>query len=263
MPAAGDVAQARLRARELLAAAIELGQAGLPRAELEHLAQTAQGVEHEARERARLVARGAAVRSRPAGDEDGHRHAHERVARESERRQLRVDIAKEEAHDHGQARGDAHGAHRVGVEDLEQLDVGRHGRDEAAAVGPGELGGAELAQRAEHEIADVREQPEGDVMVAALLDVVEDAAGDGHEGEGGDGRGQSPCKRPLPRRRERGRGGEHGDARRAAEPGDAACHREDHPSGKRPREAEHAPHDAGVTPVHRRPPRHRGRAAPW
>ncbi len=61
----------------------------------------------------------------------------------------------------------------MGVEDLEQLDVGGGQRDEISLVLAFQLGGRELAQHGEHLVAHEREDAKRQVMVAQLLAVTQ------------------------------------------------------------------------------------------
>ena len=70
------------------------------------------------------------------------------------------------------------------VEDLEQLDIRGDQAHELALAAALELGGGELAQGAKHQVANVCEQTECDVMVAELLAVVERPARDAAGGTG-------------------------------------------------------------------------------
>ena len=68
---------------------------------------------------------------------------------------------------------------RVRVKNLQQLNVsGQHG-DQVALVAALQLGGGQLAQHAKDLVPDERQQLERNKMVAALLRVVEHAAGHG------------------------------------------------------------------------------------
>ena len=62
------------------------------------------------------------------------------------------------------------------IEHLEQLDVRRDDGNEIALVASLKLGRTEPTQRAEHLIADAREELEGDEMVARLLRIAKSSA---------------------------------------------------------------------------------------
>ena len=65
------------------------------------------------------------------------------------------------------------------VKDLQQLNVGGQHGDQVALVAAFQLRGGELAQHAKDLVPDERQQLERNKMVAALLRVVEHAAGHG------------------------------------------------------------------------------------
>ena len=129
------------------------------------------------------------------------------------------------------------------IEDLEQLDIRGDEAHELALAAALELGGRQLAQGSEHQVADVREQAEGDVMVAELLAIMERSACDAADGTGGacgdktQPQGvvaQGSHKAKGAKRRDKC-GGKHADAAQ----GDSQYE----PSGQRAHESHHAPHD--------------------
>ncbi len=141
---------------------------------------------------------------------------------------------------HAEQHGDQHGRDGVGEEHLEQLDIrGDHGEQVAAAT-PLELRGRQAAQRAEHAVADEREQLECDEMVASLLAVAHHAAehgGDSHEAEhpGHRQRGRDAVGRRGGKRRRMGHGIEsrrYGHVRRPVHDGEHAVARQ-HGNGRR------------------------------
>ena len=62
------------------------------------------------------------------------------------------------------------------IEHLEQLDVRRDDRNEIALIAPLKLGRTEPAQRAEHLVANARQELEGDKVIACLLCIAEGTA---------------------------------------------------------------------------------------
>lgn len=83
----------------------------------------------------------------------------------------------------------------MGVEDLEQLDVGGGQGDEVSLVLAFQLGGRELAQHGEHLVAHEREDAKRQVMVAQLLAVTQRAAHDPADGDEDADRGQREGRR--------------------------------------------------------------------
>ena len=81
-----------------------------------------------------------------------------------------------QAHAGTEQQRDCRRGDRVRVEHLKQLDVRRDDRNEIALVASLKLGRTEPAQRAEHLIADAREELEGDEMVARLLRIAKSSA---------------------------------------------------------------------------------------
>ena len=81
-----------------------------------------------------------------------------------------------QAHAGTEQQRDCRRGDRVRVEHLQQLDVRRDDRNEIALIASLKLGRAEPTQRAEHLIADAREELEGDEMVARLLRIAKSSA---------------------------------------------------------------------------------------
>ena len=129
------------------------------------------------------------------------------------------------------------------IEDLEQLDIRGDEAHELTLAAALELGGCQLAQGSKHQVADVREQAEGDVMVAELLAIVErptrNAAGGAGSARGDKTQPQGVVTqsghKPKSAKRRDKCGGKHADAAQ----GDG----QHEPSGQRTHESHHAPHD--------------------
>ena len=101
------------------------------------------------------------------------------VSRECQKAKQRVIMPDEQTHDEREQRRDGRGRDRVRVKNLQQLNVsGQHG-DQVALVAALQLGGGQLAQHAKDLVPDERQQLERNKMVAALLRVVQHAAGHG------------------------------------------------------------------------------------
>ena len=82
----------------------------------------------------------------------------------------------EQTHAGTEQQRDGRRGDRVRVEHLKQLDVRRDDGNEIALVASLKLGRTEPAQRAEHLIADAREELECDEMVARLLRIAKSSA---------------------------------------------------------------------------------------
>ena len=115
---------------------------------------------------------------------DRDKNAHHRVACKGDQRDGRALRRDERRHAGGDDDGDRDGRYRMGVEDLEQLDVGGDERNEIALVASLELRGAECPQHGEDAVTDDGEQAECDEVVAILLAVVQKPARHRHDGEG-------------------------------------------------------------------------------
>ena len=244
----GPVVEQALNAHELARTAVELLQPTPAGTKLACLAQASQAVQHEPREVARKLAAPASRVARQPGEQHGHQRPHHKICDKSDQSEERVEAPHEHDHDDRGAYRYADGRDRVRVEHLEQLHVSGDGGDEAALVGPGELGGGQAPQRGEHPITYRGEQLEGDVVVAGLLDVMEHSAHDGHcHKNGDDARKREPGRmRDHTRRGEARRDGEDGDERRTQMAHDAEEHGERDGARHGARKAEHAPHDMQV-----------------
>ncbi len=156
-----------------LGAALHLLQAGGPCAVLQGFGQTAQAVQHKARQRPRSGAQPQAVR--PAGTGDGHRqcHAHHGVGRQGQRPQQRMIAADKPRQKDAEQQRDERRGDGVGVEYFQQLNVRSDDRNQIAFFPTFQLGGGQAAQGAEHFIPQQRQQFEGDEVVAGLLAVAQ------------------------------------------------------------------------------------------
>ena len=174
--AAGDTFETCGVLRKRVGLRIHLRQPLCPLPVLYRLRQAAQTVEHKRRELARFRAAAqagvlaAARRDKRDNDADCH------IRRQRQQPKRPMIMPDKQAHAGTEQQHDYHRGDRVRVEHLKQLDVRRDDRNEIALVASLKLGRTEPAQRAEHLIADAREELEGDEMVARLLRIAKSSA---------------------------------------------------------------------------------------
>ena len=118
------------------------------------------------------------------GRDQGQQHAQDRVGHERDARELGTHSQQKALKHNGADQSDGNGRDGVRVEDLEQLDIRGDQAHELALAAALELGGGELTQGAKHQVANMCEQTECDVMVAELLAVMERPACDAAGGTG-------------------------------------------------------------------------------
>ena len=224
---------------QLAQSAAAIGAAG----KLDGLGRAAQAVEHKGAQLACSLAALATGGAACLGRNQRQQHAQDRVGHKRDAGELRAYGQQEAFKDSGADQGDGNGRDGVCIEDLEQLDIRGDEAYELTLAAALELGGCQLAQGSKHQVADVREQAEGDVVVAELLAVVERPTRNA-AGGAGSARGdktqpqgvvtQSGHKSKGTKRRDKC-GGKHADAAQ----GDSQYE----PSGKRAHESHHAPHN--------------------
>ena len=169
----GDALHPRFRLRECIRARVHLRKAFGALAVLLRFAQAAQAVQHKRAQLARLGAENQPAVTAAAGYRQRNHNAHHGVSGQGKQPQHPVKGADEQAHDHGKQRRDGQGGKGMRVKDLQQLDVrGDHG-DQVSLVPSLQLGGCEPAQRAEHPVAQNRQQLKGDEVVAGLLPIAQ------------------------------------------------------------------------------------------
>ena len=151
---------------------------------LDSLARAAQTVEYKGAQLTGALAALAAGGAACLGRDQGQQHAQDRVGHERDARELGAHSQQKALKHNGADQSYGNGRDGVRVEDLEQLDIRGDQAHELALAAALELGGGELAQGAKHQVANVCEQTECDVMVAELLAVVERPACDAAGGTG-------------------------------------------------------------------------------
>ena len=146
---------------------------------LQALPHATQAVQHKAVQRAELRAEALARFACALSGSHGHTDADDGVGQRGVQPQRRCVAAHKAGHDDAYDDRDADGRDRVRVKNLQQLNVrGQHG-NQVALVAALQLGGGQLAQHAKDLVPDERQQLERNKMVAALLRVVQHAAGHG------------------------------------------------------------------------------------
>ena len=174
--AAGDAFETCGVLRKRVGLRIHLRQPLCPLPVLYRLRQAAQTVEHKRRELARFCAAAQAGVLAAARRDKRHNNADRHIRRQRQQPKCPMIMPDEQTHADTEQQRDGRRGDRVRVEHLKQLDVRRDDRNEIALIASLKLGRAEPAQRAEHLIADTREELEGDEMVARLLCVTESTA---------------------------------------------------------------------------------------
>ena len=107
----------------------------------------------------------------------------------------------------------------MGVEDLQQLNVGGDDRNQVALVPALQLGRAEPPQRTEHLVPQKGQQLEGDEMVAGLLRIPQESPHDGkdHHTDKQDSEGKRCVKPQCLQHRVTAEDGDKGGAQMAHE----------------------------------------------
>ena len=146
---------------------------------LQALPHAAQAVQHKTVQSAELRTKILARLARTLGG--GHRDtdADNGVGQGGVESQQRRITAHKARHNDAYDDRNADGRDRVGVENFQQFNVGGQHGNQVALVAAFQLCGGQLAQHAKDLVADEGQQLEGNKMVAALLGVVQHAAGYG------------------------------------------------------------------------------------
>ena len=176
---AAGLLQAALLPGQRVGALVDLRQPVRAVVVLQALPHAAQTVQHKAVQRAELRAEALARFARTSGGCHGHADADDRIGQRRVQSQCGCIAAHKASHNDTYDDGNADGRDRVRVKNLQQLNVrGQHG-DQVALVAALQLGRGQLAQHAKDLVPDERQQLERNKMVAALLRVVQHAAGHG------------------------------------------------------------------------------------
>ena len=176
---AAGLLQAALLPGQRVGALVDLRQPMRAVVVLQALPHATQTVQHKAVQRAELRAEALTRFARTSGGCHGYADADDRIGQRRVQPQRGYIAAHKARHNDTYDDGNADGRDRVRVKNLQQLNVrGQHG-DQVALVAALQLGGGQLAQHAKDLVPDERQQLERNKMVAALLCVVEHAAGYG------------------------------------------------------------------------------------
>ena len=167
-----------------------------------------------------------------AGEKPGQQNADAQIGRRRDHGQIPA-CSKPGDHHHrqGYKHGDADGGNGMGVEHLQRFDVRRDHGEKAALLPAFQLGGAKHPELGKDFVSKHRQQPEGDIVVAVLLQIPQSSAQDaaahteGRNGAVGQGDALAQGLRDTHR-------AEKGHAHSAQKAEASIQHRQQHDGGK-------------------------------
>ena len=187
---AGDTAHVLLHPAQIVGAALQLTKTLGLAVVLDGLIHPPQAVQYKGGQLPCLLAHPVAGIPGAARGQHGEENAHGGVGQQSQHPVGPVEPGQkgggEQAHYQGNGgRGDG-----VGVEHLQQLNIGGDDRDQIPLVPPVQLGRGQAAQGGKYLLAQNSQQFKGNVVVAGLLSVAEHPAQQGTQGGDQENQGQ-------------------------------------------------------------------------